>query len=273
MPELPEVETVARQLESELSLPERLCAVDLMRLGLRNKFPKKDIQKFVGLALTKVARRSKYLLFWFGSEKGFLSHLGMTGHWRIESGKEKSIKLHDHIRLHFSSGRCLIYNDPRRFGFFDVFYSSLDHKLLKGLGPEPFSEAYSALYLKEVLKGRQGPIKNMLMNQKIVAGIGNIYASEILFRAGIKPTRAAGRVSLEECRKIVTETQEVLSQSTQAGGSSFDDFRHVSGKKGGFQLLFQVYNRHNEKCLRCGHGISRKVQAGRSTFWCAKCQK
>lgn len=272
MPELPEVETVVRELNSELALPETLNQVTLLRGDLRNKFPRRKLEGFVGRKLKGIVRRSKYLLFEFEGEGGILSHLGMTGHWRVDCEKFEQ-RTHDHIRLHFQSGHVLIYNDPRRFGFFDVYENPQTHKLLKDIGPEPFSEDFNATYLKTTLKKRSGPIKNLLMNQHIVAGVGNIYASEVLFRAGVRPTRPGGRVSLEECAKIVEYVRLVLQESITHGGSSFDDFRHVSGESGQFQDRFQVYDRHNQECVKCGRKISKKVQAGRSTYWCVSCQK
>lgn len=272
MPELPEVETVVRELNLQLPSPDQLVEVELLRKDLRNLFPKKKIESFKGEGLQTITRRSKYLLFSFGPRGGLLSHLGMTGHWRVEK-EPITQRLHDHIRLRFSSKKVLIYNDPRRFGFFDAYENIKTHKLLKDIGPEPFSDDFNADYLKSALKTRKGPIKTILMNQALVAGIGNIYASEILFRSFIKPTRSAGKITREECARIVQQTREVLAEAIRFGGSSFDDFKHVSGEKGGFQDRFQVYDRAGEPCVSCGKNVSKKVQAGRSTYWCSFCQK
>ena len=272
MPELPEVETVVRELNQQLPSPDQLVDVELLRSDLRNKFPKKKIESFKGRTFKGITRRSKYLLFCFEPSGGLLSHLGMTGHWRVER-EPITEKTHDHIRLRFRSKIVLIYNDPRRFGFFDVFEDSKTHRLLKGIGPEPFSDDFNTDFLKLALKNRITPIKTILMNQALVAGIGNIYASEILFRASVKPTRAAGKVTREECARIVQQTREVLEEAIRFGGSSFDDFKHVSGEKGGFQDRFQVYDRVGKPCVSCGKNVSKKVQAGRSTYWCSNCQK
>ncbi len=272
MPELPEVEIVIRELQAELKDQPKLESVTFLRKDLRNVFPRRKIRSLVSQPLHKVERRSKYLLFYFNDGHGLLSHLGMTGHWRIERGL-RSPRSHDHICLQFSGGRFLIYNDPRRFGFFDYFDRVESHKLIRFIGPEPFSSDFHADYLKQKLKGRKAPIKNALMDQRIVAGIGNIYASEILYRALIRPKRPAGRITLSECDRIVQQTRQVLQESIQFGGSSFDDYRHVSGKKGGFQQRFRVYSCDKQPCLQCGNPIRRAVHGGRSTFWCAKCQK
>lgn len=272
MPELPEVETVRSELAKQILAGDQLVGVDITCEKLRNPLRPQVFNRFLGRHLKAISRRSKYLLFEFREGGGYLSHLGMTGHWRLGE-KDSARRNHDHIRLHFGSGRVLIYNDPRRFGFFDAFEKPTDHVLLKHLGPEPFSEEFSSSYLKSKLQNRKGPLKNLLMNQTIVAGIGNIYASEILFRAKIRPTRPAHRVKIDEYETLVLETRKVLQESLQHGGSSFDDFRHVSGKKGGFQERFSVYDREGQSCVICGHKIRRKVQAGRSTFWCSTCQK
>ncbi|MFN8790067.1 MAG: bifunctional DNA-formamidopyrimidine glycosylase/DNA-(apurinic or apyrimidinic site) lyase [Bdellovibrionales bacterium] len=272
MPELPEVETVRSELAKQIPTGDQLVAVDLECEKLRNPLRPSIFKKFLGRHIKRISRRSKYLLFEFQEGGGYLSHLGMTGHWRLGE-KDSARRNHDHVRLHFGSGRVLIYNDPRRFGFFDAFEKPEDHALLKNLGPEPFSDEFSSSYLKSRLQGRKGPLKNLLMNQSLVAGIGNIYASEILFRAKIRPTRPAHRVKAAECETLVLETRRVLQESLQYGGSSFDDFRHVSGDKGGFQNRFCVYDRKGQGCIICGQAIRRRVQAGRSTFWCSTCQK
>jgi formamidopyrimidine-DNA glycosylase len=284
MPELPEVETVRRELEENLKLPQILDRVRLLRKNLRNPLNPKRLQIFEGQRMTQVTRRSKYLLFWFG-ERGLLSHLGMTGNWRVcqapvsadgsldLSGEASLRRPHDHIELILTSGLKLVYNDPRRFGFFDSFDSLETHPLLRNLGWEPLDPNLTADRLHGLFRKRKAPVKNLLMNQTLLAGLGNIYASEVLFRAGIRPFRRAGSLSLTECEKLRIEMRQVLEKSIQLGGSSFDDFRHVSGEKGDFQNHFFVYNRSGTPCQKCGQAILKKTLGGRSTFWCSRCQK
>lgn len=273
MPELPEVETVRNELLQQLDLPLKMKEIRLNRSDLRNTFNSDLLKSFEGQKLEKITRRSKYLLFWFGRNKGgILSHLGMTGHWRIESGAH-IFKKHDHIQIIFTNGLSLIYNDPRRFGFFDAFSSMSEHPLLKDIGPEPLEENFTGEVLCHNLKKRSGPIKTVLMNQAVVAGVGNIYASEVLFKSGVKPSRRASSLKKKECDRLVKELKILLLESIRLGGSSFDDFRHVSGEKGDFQNHFLVYDRAGEPCRKCGHKIKKKVFSGRSTYWCSVCQK
>lgn len=271
MPELPEVETVRRELLFHLQLPLKVEQIILNRDNLRNTFNLELFKTFEGQELLNITRRSKYLLFGFKTG-GLLSHLGMTGNWRIENADFEQRK-HDHVQIHFSTGLTLIYNDPRRFGFFDGYADSMKHPLLKDIGPEPLDEAFTGEILKKNLEGRKTPIKTILMNQAVVAGVGNIYANEVLFKARIKPSKAAHRLKLLECDRIVTEIKSVLMESIRLGGSSFDDFRHVSGEKGGFQNHFLVYNQEGKPCSECGQKIRKKVFSGRSTYWCNACQK
>ncbi len=270
MPELPEVETIRLELLEKLPLPLRLEKVLLRRKDLRNQFPIRQIKAFEGKVLQKLLRRSKYLLFDFG-ECGLLSHLGMTGNWRLEKG-EGELYHHDHIRLIFESGFSLTYQDPRRFGYFDVYKSIQTHSLLEKIGPEPLGGDFSGTVLWKKTRKRSAPIKNLLMNQQIVAGVGNIYASEVLFRARVKPSRRSSSLKREECDQIVEELKKLLKEAIALGGSSFDDFRHASGEKGDFQKYFSVYNQAGKACLKCGTPIRKKNFAGRSTFWCPHCQ-
>jgi formamidopyrimidine-DNA glycosylase len=262
---------VKNELLQSLKLPLKLDKIVLRRKDLRNKFNAKLLKTFEGQSLEKITRRSKYLLFWF-QEGGILSHLGMTGHWRVETTNFEPRK-HDHIQLIFNSQLSLVYNDPRRFGFFDAFKHISKHPLLKNIGPEPLEPEFTGQILFENLKKRSGPIKNILMNQSVVAGVGNIYASEVLFKAGVKPSRKSHSLKFDECEKIVQELKIILQKSIQLGGSSFDDFRHVSGEKGDFQNHFLVYDQEGKPCSKCGQLIRKKVFAGRSTYWCPHCQK
>ncbi len=268
MPELPEVETVRRGLEYILSHKPVLEKIELRRPDLRFPIPLKEVQALEGEKILSVGRRAKYL--YFETAKGFLiSHLGMTGSWRLKDDTE--LGTHDHVILHFSGNLSLIYRDPRRFGIFD-FSKDLSGKLFSHMGPEPFSEEFSATYLKSKLKGKAAPIKNVLMDQRVVVGIGNIYASEILFECGIKPQKPAGRVTFLQLEMIVEKTRTVLQKAILAGGSTLQDFAHTNGDSGKFQNEFFVYAKDGELCRICGAVIKTRSMAGRSTFWCARCQ-
>lgn len=270
MPELPEVEVVRRGLEKILKEQPTLQKVELKRADLREPIPAKKLSTLVGEKLLSVERRAKYLLLW--TKKGaMLSHLGMTGTWRVAGpGEERD---HDHIYLHFSGNLRLAYRDPRRFGCFDFVQNPQEHPKLKDLGPEPLSSAFTGLELWQRLRGKSVALKVALMDQKVVVGVGNIYASEALFAAGIKPTLAAGKLSREKADVLVDEIKKILSQSIEAGGSSISDFAHASGESGYFQTSLRVYDRAGEPCVKCRQPVRSKVLGGRNTFWCSRCQK
>lgn len=270
MPELPEVEIVKRGLAEILEDHPRLEKIELKRKDIRSPIPAKKLSTLVGEKITSVQRRAKYLLLW--TPKGaMLSHLGMTGTWRVApKGDERS---HDHIYLHFSNGLRLAYRDPRRFGIFDFVSDPATHPSLKNLGPEPLSKDFTGESLWESLRKKNIAIKVAIMDQKVVVGVGNIYASEALFAAGIKPSLPASKLSLDRAKILVREIQNVLSESIKAGGSSISDFEHASGDSGYFQDRFKVYDRAGEPCVVCGTHIRSKVMGGRNTFWCGHCQK
>jgi formamidopyrimidine-DNA glycosylase len=268
MPELPEVETVRRGLQEILAHQPTLQKIELRRKNLRYDMPLKKMKTLEGQKILSVGRRAKYL--WFETKKGYLvSHLGMTGSWRVVEGP---LGTHDHAVLHFGGKLSLVFRDPRRFGILD-FSKNLESEPFNRMGPEPFSKEFDAEYLKNNFKSKQAPIKNTLMDQRLVVGIGNIYASEILFEAGISPIRASSRVKLQELAVIVEKTQQVLKRAIEAGGSTLQDFAHTNGDSGAFQNQFKVYGRHKENCLICDSPIRMKVMAGRSTFWCPGCQR
>lgn len=277
MPELPEVELVRRQLESCLCLPQTITDVSFSKFDLRTPFPRKQKNHIQNQTVTSIERRGKYLILRFKSGDGVLTHLGMTGHWRIENSAYTP-QTHDHVVLSLegvqsSRAQTLIYNDPRRFGFFELLEGQKTHRLLQNLGPEPFSPQFSAEYLYEKVHARRAPIKNLLMNASLVVGVGNIYASEALFLARISPLKSAHRLRLKDFSVLVLEVQKLLKKAIEKGGSSFDDYRHVSGERGSFQKHFSVYDRASEPCLICATKIRKKVLSGRSTFWCPTCQK
>lgn len=271
MPELPEVEIVKRQLEMQLSLPASIKSIQFSEFNLRNPSPRKQKKHFENQLITGISRRSKYLLFHFQSGDGFLSHLGMTGRWRLQPSQE-ALQKHDHVMIDLQGERRLIYNDPRRFGYFTVLKKDQIHPLLKKLGPEPLTDDFEESSFFKKLKIRQSPIKNVIMDAQVVVGVGNIYASESLYRAGISPLKKSSKLNLQNVKKLMSEIRQVLSEAIVSGGSTIDDYRDVNGDAGGFQKKFYVYGREGQPCLRCESKIKKKNLAGRSTFWCSKCQ-
>ena len=276
MPELPEVEVVCRELHSDLQKQQSIVELKLFRKDLRWPFPKNLKQKLMGQKVQKVFRRGKYILFQLPN--GFLlSHLGMTGSWRWLKSQEE-FKKHDHLYIKFeaqSEGRpnTLVFHDPRRFGVLDWADDVHTHELLKDLGPEPLSGEFSAEYLWKQTRGSQTTIKQWLMNNNNVVGIGNIYASEILFLCKISPLRKAGKVKQSETVPMYDAIQKVLQQAIASGGSTIRDYVSSSGQSGGFQDAHQVYERHQVPCRVCSTLIKQKVISGRSTYWCPVCQK
>ncbi len=289
MPELPEVEVVRRQLSAVLKDKPIIEAFCFYRKDLRDIMPQKELQKLVGAQIISVQRRAKYLLI-ETSKGGILSHLGMTGQWRVLNAKDslafenaKSVVrgTHDHLRVILSTGESLVYRDPRRFGIFETYNPSLPEKQnarLAHLGPEPlFEDLFDDVYLQQKLKVRAGPIKSVIMDQKLVVGVGNIYASEALFHAGIHPLLPAQKLAAknrqESLQALVLSIRKVLSEAIEKGGSTIADFKSMSGDAGGFQNFHFVYGREGELCLKCKTKIKVCVVAGRSTFWCSSCQK
>jgi formamidopyrimidine-DNA glycosylase len=265
MPELPEVEVVKRGLEKIIRTQPRIVRFEFKRKNLRDPMPIKKLKALEGDKILSVKRRAKYLLFQTSSG-GFLSHLGMTGSWRLAPlGEEQK---HDHIYITLDGGARLAYNDPRRFGIFDVL---TEHRLA-GLGPEPLQEEFSAAYLKKQFAGKAQPVKCAVMDQRIVVGVGNIYASEALHLSGIRPLRQAKRLSSEDLHKLVASIRQVLEQAIAKGGSSISDFRGFEGVAGDYQAEHNVYGRGGQPCAICNTPIRVKALAGRSTFWCPSCQ-
>ena len=274
MPELPEVETVRTGLEQILRKHPVIEKIELRRPDIRFVIPKELPATLLGARISGVRRRAKYLLF--DTEKGvLLNHLGMTGSWRVLKPEEPA-DIHDHCYLHLSGGVRLAFRDPRRFGIIDLILlgQEAEHPRLKLLGPEPLdTEKFTAAILFAQSRRRTIPIKAFIMDQKIVVGVGNIYASEALFRSGIRPARAAGRMTQAEARKLVDTCRTILLESIRAGGSSIRDYKNADGEAGAFQDSHYVYNREGEECRICRTEIRAKVIGGRSTFWCSKCQK
>jgi formamidopyrimidine-DNA glycosylase len=280
MPELPEVETVRRGLTPVL-VGNRLVRVVTYRPDLRVALPEGLAQRLTGRRVVALGRRSKYLLWHFDDGTALIVHLGMSGRVRVFTGPPPPRGPHDHVVFETDAGATLRFCDPRRFGLMALTETaSLDqHPLLAKLGGEPLDDTFDGAALAARLKGRRGPIKNALMDQSVVAGLGNIYVCESLFRAGLSPRRRAGTVQGQRARRLADAIREVLGTAIAAGGSSINDHRLPSGELGYFQLSFAVYGREGETCPQCdcehGHtgGIRRIVQSGRSTFYCATRQR
>ena len=267
MPELPEVETVRVGL-SRSWIGKRIDGVELRRAGLRFPFPDGLEKRLAGRTITAIRRRAKYLLIDLDNKDILLSHLGMSGKWTLDASSCEG--KHDHVVIHLDDGSMSVYNDPRRFGVLDI-YNGDSHKLLDHLGPEPLEE-WTGMDLYEKLQRRKSPIKICILDQKVVVGVGNIYACEALNRSHISPTRISNKITKKECDVLVNEIKIILAEAIQAGGSTLRDFAGVDGELGYFPHQFKVYDKEGSDC-DCGGIVERLVQGGRSTFWCRSCQK
>lgn len=297
MPELPEVETVRRGLQRALA-GRRIVKATLRRKDLRLPLPRRFSARLQGRRVDEVARRAKYLLIHLDDGSVLIAHLGMTGRFTVVApsgssvslGEEESVAspagvgegLHDHVVFDFDDGTRVVYSDPRRFGLMDLAGPGrlAAHRLLRGLGAEPLSEEFDAACLARLLDGSRAPLKAALLNQRRIAGLGNIYVSEALHRAGLSPRRRAGSLVSRgrpdpRLAVLAAAVRAVLDDAIAAGGSSLRDYAGADGSPGRFQDRFDVYERHGEPCRRpgCRGRIKRIVQAGRSTFFCPVCQK
>jgi formamidopyrimidine-DNA glycosylase len=251
------------------------------RPDLRFPLPVGFGQRLTGRIVAHVKRRAKFLLIGLDDGATLISHLGMSGRFRIFKKEAPALEKHDHVILSTDQGAEVRYNDPRRFGFMDLadVGALADHPMLKSIGPEPLSDDFDAKALAQALKGRQAPIKTTLLDQTVIAGLGNIYVSEALFRAGISPKRKAANVTGARASKLYGAITDVLNQAIAAGGSSISDHRQPSGELGYFQHSFGVYGREGAACPGCNcnvaktGGIRRIQQSGRSTFYCTKQQR
>lgn len=270
MPELPEVETTVRGLVPVLE-GRRITSADTRRADLRWPFPPDLRQRLTGATVTSLGRRAKYGMIHTDRGDTMIFHLGMSGKWRIDPAE---IGTHDHFILQTGEGRRLALNDPRRFGSVDLVRTEelALHKPFISMGPEPLGADFSGAYLAQALKGRSAHIKALLLDQRIVAGLGNIYVCEALHMAGIAPTRAGGRISKARLASLVEAVKAVLVSAIEAGGSSLRDYAKPDGELGYFSKQWRVYGREGEAC-DCGAPIRRRVDGGRSTFHCATCQR
>ncbi len=270
MPELPEVETTRRGIEPHVK-GKRVTDVIVRQRQLRWPIPKNLKRLLVGQVVSSVERRAKYLLLTTKAGTAIV-HLGMSGSLRVVN-KKSMPELHDHVDIVLSSAKALRLRDPRRFGaLLWVKGDPMQHALLKGIGPEPLDDVFDAEYLYRKSRGRRVSVKQFIMNSHIVAGVGNIYASEALFLAGINPVRQAGRVSRARYVKLVGAIKHVLTKAIKFGGTTLRDFTHEDGKPGYFANELNVYGRQAEPCPQCGTAIKLRVQGQRATYYCALCQ-
>jgi formamidopyrimidine-DNA glycosylase len=283
MPELPEVETVRAGLLPAME-GRVIEQATVNRPDLRFPFPERMAERLTGTRVLALRRRSKYILADLSTGETLLIHLGMSGRMLISGATlgafhqdHPAPAKHDHVVFDMTGGARVTFNDARRFGAMDLMVTADadSHKLLRDIGPEPLGNAFSESYLRGRLKGRAMPVKSAMLNQKIVAGLGNIYVAEALHRAGIDPRRAAGDLTPGKIAKLVPMIRDVLSEAIAAGGSSLKDYRQADGELGYFQHAFRVYGREGTPCPTdgCKGQISRIVQSGRSTFFCPKCQR
>jgi formamidopyrimidine-DNA glycosylase len=290
MPELPEVETVRRGLAPVME-GAVIAGVEQRRPDLRFPFPADFAGRLTGRRVEVLGRRAKYLVGTLDDGTSLVMHLGMSGSFRVENGEapggfhhpRSKDEAHDHVVLHLGSGARIVYNDPRRFGFMTLVEpGGLDvHPLFAGLGTEPTGNSFQAEMLADRLAGRAAPLKAALLDQRLIAGLGNIYVCEALWRAGLSPRRAAGTLVLANGKpsprlfRLVEAVRAVIAEAIEAGGSSLRDYVQADGSLGYFQHRFAVYDREGETCTRpgCGGTIRRIVQSGRSTFYCPRCQR
>jgi formamidopyrimidine-DNA glycosylase len=271
MPELPEVETTRRGVAPRV-IGRRVAKVTVYDHRLRWPVPDDLARKLRGRTIERVDRRSKYLLFRVGAGT-LLVHLGMTGSLRVHS-EAPPRRLHDHVDLVLDDGTTLRYHDPRRFGAILWIPPGTDvHPLLRRLGPEPLEDGFDAEHLWRATRGRRVAIKLALMDNRLVVGVGNIYANEALFRAGIRPTTAAGRLSRPRLARLADAVRDVLTEAIAKGGSTLRDYVDSAGEPGYFQLTYNVYGRDGSPCRTCGTSIRQVRQGQRATYYCAQCQR
>jgi formamidopyrimidine-DNA glycosylase len=271
VPELPEVETIARGLARRL-VGRRILAVEQRRADLRFALPERLGERLLGRRLLGVGRRAKYILAGLEGGSTLLLHLGMSGRLMLDGAPRGP---HEHLTFGFEDGTVLRFVDPRRFGMLDLWPSDrlAEHRLLRGLGVEPLDRGFDGAVLLRLLRGRRVPLKVALMDQRLVVGVGNIYANEALFAARLSPRRQALSLGPERADRLAAAVRAVLEAAIAKGGTSLRDYVQADGELGSFQGEFKVYERAGEPCLTCGRPIRRIVQAGRATYLCAWCQR
>lgn len=283
MPELPEVETVRRGLAPAME-GAVIARAAVNRPDLRWPFPDRMAERLTGARVNGLRRRSKYILADLDTGETLLVHLGMSGRMTVSGDplgrfvhEHPQAEKHDHVVLDMDNGARITFNDPRRFGAMELLntVTAEQHKLLAVLGPEPLGNDFHEEHLIAAFKGRNTPVKSALLDQGIIAGLGNIYVCEALFRAGISPKRKAGQIAAPRVAALVPIIRTVLEDAIRAGGSSLKDFRQANGELGYFQYTFDAYGREGEPCRRegCKGTIARITQSGRSSFYCGKCQR
>ncbi len=275
MPELPEVETVVRGLRPHLT-GRKFVSVEQRRPDLREKLPRQFARRLEGRQVAAIDRRAKYILILLDDGNVLVVHLGMSGQF-VLGDKPNAAAPHEHLAFTLDDGRVLRFTDPRRFGLMDLIPLTelAAHRRFAEIGPEPLSPDFTPTALVKTLDGRRGPIKAALLDQHVVAGVGNIYACEALYGAGISPKRKAHTVVRERADRLVAALKDVLQKAIAAGGSSARDYVNASGEQGWFQAQWAVYDREGQPCpgCDCGGGIRRIVQSGRSTFYCPRRQR
>ncbi len=280
MPELPEVETVVTELKL-VACAAKITSSKTLSQKIRIPVPEKLDLSLKNKAILDVTRRAKYILIHLSGGKILVIHLGMSGRIHIhDAGKKVEKQKHDHLILHLSNGNDVVFNDPRRFGLIELIdeESLNSHRLFSHLGPEPLSRKFSSSFLISVLKSRKGPIKVVIMDQTLVVGVGNIYACEALFEAGIHPETSAQKLNEEQVDRLTQAIKKVLKAAIKAGGSTLKDYRKTNGDLGYFQHQFAVYDRAGKPCKGCDcdagqtGGVQKTVQGGRSTFYCPRKQ-
>ena len=274
MPELPEVETVCRGLESSL-VGHQLTKVIQRRPDLRWPLPENFAERLQGRTVKRLYRRAKFILADLDDDYVWMTHLGMSGRMFIQDESTPVLGKHDHIVIETDGGHTIIFQDHRRFGMMDLVIGKnlKNHRLLSGLGPEPLGNSFNSVTLSDALRGRRTPIKSALLNQKVVAGLGNIYVCEALFHSGISPRRLATSIPGRRAERLAPAIRDVLTKAIAKGGSTLRDYVQASGELGYFQHEFSVYGREGQPCASCAKPVSRLVQAGRSTFFCSNCQR
>lgn len=271
MPELPEVETTVRGLRPVLE-GQRLARVEPRRADLRRAIPADLRQRLTGARVTGLSRRAKYGLIDTDRGDTLIFHLGMSGRWRVDPAE---LLAHDHLVIETEAGRRLALNDPRRFGSLDLVRTDdvLAYPPFAALGPEPLGPGFSGETLARAFADRIAPAKALLLDQRVVAGLGNIYVCEALNIAGIAPSRAGGRIARARLDRLAAAVPVVLEEAIAAGGSTLRDFAAPDGELGYFSKQFRVYGREGEPCPACGTAVRRRTEGGRSTFWCPTCQR